>query len=84
MESGAWTGERLDDLSKRLDAGFAGMDHRFERVETQLSQGFERVDRDVRELRGEIRGVQTVLARVGGGIIVGLVGVIAAVLTTGA
>jgi hypothetical protein len=91
MESSAWTGERLDDLSGRVDAGFGAVDRRFEhvdrrfeRLEAQMSQGFDRVDRDIRELRGEIRGVESMLARVGGGIIVGLVGVIATLLTTGA
>jgi hypothetical protein len=63
MERVAWTDERLDDLSRRVDAGF------------------DRVDHDIRELRGEIALMRTALLRVGGGIMVGLVGVIAAVLT---
>jgi hypothetical protein len=37
MERVAWTDERLDDFSRRMDAGF------------------ERVDRDIRDLRGEMR-----------------------------
>jgi hypothetical protein len=61
----AWTDERLDDLANRMDAGFA------------------RVDADIRELRAELRaeigGLRLTLLRVGGGIIVGLVGVIAAI-----
>jgi len=76
MERAAWTDERLDDLSRRMDAGF------------------ERVDADIRELRAELRtemaglradlggridALQVTLVRVGGGVIVGLVGVIAAV-----
>lgn len=66
----AWTDERLDDLAQRMDAGF------------------ERVDRDIRELRAELRleigGLRTTLVRVGGGIMVGLVGVIAALAVGGA
>lgn len=66
----AWTDERLDDLAQRMDAGF------------------ERVDRDIRELRMELRmeigGLRTTLMRVGGGIMVGLVGVIAALAVNGA
>jgi phage tail tape-measure protein len=76
MERAARTDERLDDLSRRVDAGFA------------------RVDAELRELRGEIRGLgselrgeidslRITLLRVGGGVIVGLVGVIAAVLASG-
>lgn len=73
MERMAWSDARLDDLARRMDAGF------------------ERVDADLRELRSEVgslRGrmdegfeaVNRLLFQIGGGIIVGLVGVIAAVL----
>jgi hypothetical protein len=69
MERAAWTDERLDDLSRRMDAGFA------------------RVDADIRELRMELRtelgALRLTLLRVGRGVMVGLVGVIAAVLAGG-
>jgi hypothetical protein len=58
MERLAWTDERLDELVRRMDAGF------------------ERLDRDVRDLRA-------VTGRVGAGIVVGLIGVIAAVFANG-
>jgi hypothetical protein len=58
MERLAWTDERLDELARRMDAGF------------------ERLDREVRDLR-------SVTGRVGGGIVVRLVGVIAAVFANG-
>jgi hypothetical protein len=58
MERLAWTDERLDELVRRMDAGF------------------ERLDREVRDLR-------SVTGRVGGGIVVALVGVIAAVFANG-
>jgi hypothetical protein len=45
-----------------------------------MDAGFERVDRDIRELRGEIGGLRVALVRVGGAIVAGLIGVIAAVL----
>lgn len=70
MERLAWTDERLDDLARRMDAGF------------------DRVDLDIRELRAELRAdigsLRITMLRVGGGITVGLVGVIAAVLANGA
>lgn len=72
----AWTDERLDDLAQRMDAGF-------ERVDREMREGFARVDRDIRELRMEIGGLRTTLVRVGGGIMVGLVGVIAALAVGG-
>lgn len=76
MERGAWTDQRLDDLAQRMDAGF------------------ERVDRDVREMRGEIgalraemhgdfNALRLTLLRIGGGIMVGLVGVITALVAGG-
>lgn len=53
-----------------------------------MDGGFARVEADVRELRAELRaeigGLRLTLLRVGGGIMVGLVGVIAAVLIRGA
>jgi hypothetical protein len=64
MERVAWTDGRLDDLARRMDAGF------------------DRVDRDVRDLRTEIASLRTTLIRVGGGIMAGLVGVIAAILAS--
>lgn len=66
MERTAWTDERFDDLAQRMDAGFA------------------RVDTDIRELRAELRfemrALRLTLLRVGGGVMAGMVGVIATVL----
>jgi hypothetical protein len=70
MERAAWTDERLDDLSRRMNAGFS------------------RLEADIRELRRELRGeieaLRITMLRVGGGMMVGLVGVIAAILARGA
>jgi hypothetical protein len=71
MQRVAWTDERLDDLARRMDAGFA------------------RVDYDIRELRGEIGSLRTemhseigclrgTMNRFGTGIILTLLGLIAA------
>lgn len=66
MERTAWTDERFDDLAQRMDAGFT------------------RVDTDIRELRAELRfemrALRLTLLRVGGGVMAGMVGVIATVL----
>jgi hypothetical protein len=76
VERAAWTDERLDDLAKRMDDGFARMDARFEGV-----------GRDIRDLRAELRfkvgSLRLALIRIGGGIMAGLVGVIAAILASG-
>jgi hypothetical protein len=69
MERVAWTDERFDDLARRMDAGF------------------DRIDADIcelrRELRTEVGALRTTMIRIGGGIMVGLVGVIGAVLASG-
>ena len=48
-----------------------------------MDAGFERIDREMRELRREIGELRSLTSRVGGGIMVGLVGVIAAVFANG-
>ena len=49
-----------------------------------MDAGFARLDADIRELRAELhaemRGLRLTIMRVGGGMMSGLVGVIAAVL----
>jgi hypothetical protein len=43
-----WTDERLDDLAARVNRGFAEL-----RADTDTR--FDRVDRDIRELRGDMK-----------------------------
>jgi hypothetical protein len=71
MERAAATDERINQLAKRVEDGFA-------RMEARMDGGFDRVDRDIRELRGAI-------FHFGGGIMIALVGVILALIgVTGA
>jgi hypothetical protein len=72
VERTAWTDERLDDLTRRIDAGF-----------NRVDANFNRVDTDIRDLRGEVAMLRTTLIRIGGGIMAGLVGVIAAIFAGG-
>ena len=60
----------------------AWTDERLDDLATRMDAGFARVDADIRELRAEISGLRLTLLRVGGGIMVGLVGVIAAILVS--
>lgn len=97
MERTTWSDERLDDLSGRVQGGFERVDRRFEQVDqrfAQIDRRFEQVDRRFDEtnrridglgleLRGEIDALRTTILRVGGGMMVGLVGVIAAILARG-
>lgn len=60
----------------------AWTDDRLNDLANRVDAGFARVDADMRELRAEIGDLRSTLLRVGGGIMVGLVGVIAAVLVS--
>jgi hypothetical protein len=80
MERMAWSNERLDDLVRHMDAGFERVDANFERVDGELRELRAALAVQGTELRGEIGELRSTLIRVGGGIMAGLVGVIAAVL----
>ena len=76
MERMAWSDERLDCLSDRVDRGFDRVDRRFDETN-------RRIDELGSELRLEMEALRNTILRVGGGMMVGLVGVIAAVLARG-
>jgi len=40
----AWTDERLDDLSDRMDRDFARVDARFDRFEAEVERRFDKLD----------------------------------------
>lgn len=42
-----WSDERLDDLNKKVDSGFAD-------TKAEMRAGFARVDGEIKELRGEM------------------------------
>lgn len=44
-----WNDDRLDELSKRMDAGFKEMREGFARVDREMKEGFTRVDREMQE-----------------------------------
>jgi hypothetical protein len=60
----------------------AWTDERLEDLANRMDAGFARVDADIRDLRAEIGGLRLAILRVGGGIMIGLVGVIAAILVS--
>jgi hypothetical protein len=64
MERTMWNDGRLDDLSKRMDAGFA------------------RVDRELGELRTEVRDLRQLMFMLWGPTMLGIIGMIATVLIT--
>jgi hypothetical protein len=79
MERGAWTDARLDDRFDQIDRRFDQVDRRFDRVDTELME--MRVE--IRGVRGEINDLRSTFVRFNAGIMVGLLGVIAAILARG-
>jgi len=73
----AWTDERLDDMSARMDRGFERADGRLDDMSRRMDRGFDRVDADLRALNGRFDAFQRTMLQVGGGVIVALVGLIA-------
>jgi hypothetical protein len=51
MERVAWTDERLDDLSARMDAGFDRVDRDIRDLRTEMHGGFADVRREIDSLR---------------------------------
>lgn len=70
MERASWTDERLDDLAEAMRSGF------------------DRVDRDMRDLRSGMESLRQTVLRIGaglmGGMTVGFLSVIVAIVARGA
>ena len=76
MPRTTWTDERLDDFSRRIDAGFGRIDADVRELRMEVRQTGA-------EVRGEVGALRITLIRVGGAVMAGLAAVIAAVLTSG-
>lgn len=44
-----WNDERMDELSRRMDAGFNEMRQGFARVDREMKEGFTRVDGEMKK-----------------------------------
>jgi hypothetical protein len=49
-----WSDDRLDDFKESVDGGHA-------RLEAKIDEGFARIDKDIRELRGEMASTRRVI-----------------------
>jgi argininosuccinate lyase len=76
MERAAWTDQRLDDLASAMRDGFSRVDQDLRDLRLEMREGFA-------EVRTEINDLRLVMLRVGGALIVALIGVIAAILARG-
>ena len=60
MERTAWTDERLDDLSRRMDAGFERVDRDIRDLRDRDARGFADVRTEFADVRMEMRAVHNV------------------------
>lgn len=49
-----WTDERLDDLNKKVDGGFADTKDAIADTKAEMREGFARVDAEIGQLRSEM------------------------------
>lgn len=54
----AWTDERLDDLTERMEKDFRRVDQRFDQVEQQVERRFEGADRRFVEVDQRLERVE--------------------------
>jgi hypothetical protein len=69
MERMAWTDERLDDLSRRVDVGFERVERDMRDLRSEMRAGFAdlrgEMQTETAGLRGEIEQLRTVMYRFG-------------------
>jgi hypothetical protein len=79
-----WNDGRLDELSRRMDEGFARadqkMDEGFARADQKMDEGFARVDAEIRHLAGRFDALHLTLVRISLTVAVGLLSIFAALV----
>jgi uncharacterized protein Yka (UPF0111/DUF47 family) len=58
MESRS-TDKRIDDLNGRMSEGFQRAHREIDGLDKRMAEGFKRVDGDIRELRGDIKSIDS-------------------------
>ena len=88
MERAAWTSERLDDLAEAMRTGFARVDQDIRDLRGEMNDGFKQLRTENAALRAEltaqIDALRQTMIRVGGGMLLGFISTLAAILSRGA
>lgn len=57
-----WTDQRLDDLNKKVDDGFARANRDIKALDRKMDEAFARldtkIDEGIRDVRGDMKGLQ--------------------------
>lgn len=79
---GEWTDQRMDDLARRVDDGFARTDREIVLLRTEMRDGLRDVrvelKSDIGRLEGNIGELRSLIFRFGVAFTIGLLGLIAA------
>ena len=85
MAREAWTDERLDDLSKKVDVGFKEMRTEFRTLRGEIAGEFQAARGEIQGVRDEVAAMNRNLIQLTWGLIgmmlVGFLGIIATILT---
>jgi hypothetical protein len=83
-----WTDDRLDDLNKKVDGGFADTKAVIVDTKAEMREGFARVDGEIRELRREMNdrfnSIDVRFDALNRNLLLGAAGVIAAIIGSNA
>jgi hypothetical protein len=75
---------RFDEVDKRfdqVDKRFELVDQRFDKVEADMKVGFDRVDKDIRELRGEISQIHITIGAMQRTMVQGVIAICGVMIT---
>lgn len=61
MARESWTDGRLEEFKENVNHRFDEVDRRFDKVDSDMKEGFARVDKDIREIRGELSQIHVTL-----------------------
>ncbi|MGH2923426.1 MAG: hypothetical protein ACRDKH_05290 [Solirubrobacterales bacterium] len=76
MERAVWTNERLDDLAEAMRSGFARNDAEHREMRREMRDGFAGV-------RAELDSLRQTMIRIGGGMLIGFIAVLAGIIVRG-
>ena len=88
MERAAWTSERLDDLAESVRRGFDRVDRDIRDARAELHDDIRGTREEIlgtrAELNTQIEALRQTMIRLGGGMLLGFISVLAAIVARGA
>jgi hypothetical protein len=81
-----WTDERLDDLSRRIEAGFDRLDGDLRQLRTEMTTEMTGLRGEMTSVRSDMStrfdALQRLLIQLFGAMFIGVIGIVATVLAT--